>query len=154
MLETQVSKALERWRNGDDCMAQLHSFSFELDEARRRVNRAHEDYVRTESQQMADAQERAESELKKRKEEQISNSRDRKHMEEEWKKKLEEKKCEHNLEVKQLKEEVGRGNQDRKSLEEKVKREQEYQEHLKEKARLEYAEMSKKRYEMSKKGMR
>ena len=37
---------------------------------------------------------------------------------------------------------------------EKVKREQEYQEHLKEKARLEYAEMSKKRYEMSKKGMR
>ena len=66
-------------------------------------------------------------------------------MEEEWKTRLEEEKRKHNLELEKLKREVGRGNRDRKSLEEKVKREQEYQEHLKGKARLEYAEMSKKR---------
>jgi len=143
-----VSKALERWKNGDDCMAQLHLFAFELDEARRRVDRAHKDYVRTESQQLADAQGRAESELKKRKEEQISNSRDRKHMEEEWEKKLEEKKCERDLEIKQLKREVEEGIRKRKSLEEEVKRGQEYQEQLRKKASLEYDEMSRKRDEM------
>ena len=65
-----MSKSLQQWRNGDNCIGELHSFSFELDEARRRVDRVHEDYVRTESQRLADAQERAESELKKRIEEQ------------------------------------------------------------------------------------
>ena len=52
------------------------------------------------------------SELNKRiEEEQISNSRDRKNLEKEWKIKLEKEKCEHDLELKQLKEEVRSGNQ-------------------------------------------
>ena len=65
------------------------------------------------------------------------------------------------MELELLKREVRTGNQERESLEEKIKREQKYQEYLKEygkkmgklkeKARLEYAEMSKKRDEMSKK---
>ena len=42
-LRRQVSKYLQRWRNGDNCIGELHSFSFELDEARRRVDRVHED---------------------------------------------------------------------------------------------------------------
>ena len=49
---------------------------------------------------------------------------------------MEEKKCEHDLEVKQLKEEVGRGNRDRKSLEEKVKRERQYKEQLRKKKQV------------------
>ena len=102
------------------------------------------------------------NELNKRKEEeQISNSRDRKNLEEEWGKKagktetrvgikttkgkilegarrfkeleervreiqLEEKKCEHDFEIKQLKEEVRSGKQIKESLERKIKREEEH----------------------------
>ena len=54
-LRRQVSKILQRWRNGDNCSGEWHSFSFELDEARRRVDRVHNDYVRTESQQLTNA---------------------------------------------------------------------------------------------------
>ena len=36
--------------------------------------------------------------------EQISNSQDRENLEEEWKKKLEKEKCDHDLELKHLKE--------------------------------------------------
>ena len=61
-------------------------------------------------------------------EEQIGISQDRKNLEEEWGKKLEKKKCEHNLELKHLKEEVRSGNQIRESLEQEIKRE----EHLEE----------------------
>ena len=51
------------------------------------------------------------SELNKRiEEEQISNSWNRKNLEEEWKTKLEKEKCEHDLELKQLKKEVREGN--------------------------------------------
>ena len=64
---------------------------------------------------------------------------------------LEEKKCEHDFEIKQLKQEVEEGIRKRKSLEEEVKREQEYQEQLEEEARLGYDEMSRKRDEMSRK---
>ena len=72
-------------------------------------------------------------ELNKRiEEEQISNSQDRKSLEEDWKTKLEEEKREHDLELKQLKEEVRTGNQIRESLEQKIKRENEYQEQLEE----------------------
>ena len=80
------------------------------------------------------------SELNERMKERIGNSRDRKHMEEEWEKKL-----------KQLEGEVEEGIRKRKSLEEKVKREQEYQEQLRKEASLEYDEMSRKRDEMCKK---
>ena len=48
-LRGQVSRILQRWRKGDDCGGEWHSFSFALDEARRRVDRVHNDYVRTES---------------------------------------------------------------------------------------------------------
>ena len=110
-LRRQVSKSLQRWRNGDNCIGELHSFSFELDEARRRVDRVHEDYVRTESQQLADAQERAESELKKR---------------------IEEQKRKHDLEVKKTKgrgrrrysekEKLGRGGRKRTGMSETIER--------------------------------
>ena len=63
-------------------------------------------------------------------------------------KKLEEKKCERDSEIKQLKREVEEGIWKRKSLEEEVKRGQEYQEQLRKKASLEYDEMSRKRDEM------
>ena len=47
--------------------------------------------------------EQEKSELNKRiEEEQISNSQDRKSLEEEWKIKLEKEKCEHDLELKHL----------------------------------------------------
>ena len=52
------------------------------------------------------------SELNKRiEEEQISNSRDRENLEEEWKTKLEKEKWEHYLELQQLKEKVRTGKQ-------------------------------------------
>ena len=58
------------------------------------------------------------SKLNKRmEEEQIGISQDRKSLEEEWKKKREKEKCEHDLELEQLKEEVRSGNQIRESLE-------------------------------------
>uniref|UniRef100_A0A8C4Q6I0 Family with sequence similarity 133 member B n=1 Tax=Eptatretus burgeri TaxID=7764 RepID=A0A8C4Q6I0_EPTBU len=60
--------------------------------------------------------------LKKRKEEQISNSQDRKNFEEEWKTKLEKEKRKRDVELELLKEEVRIGNQKRESLEQEVKR--------------------------------
>ena len=62
----------------------------------------------------------------------MSNSRDRKNLEEEWTKKLEKGKCEHDLELKHLKEEVRSGNQDRESRERKIKRGEEHLEERKE----------------------
>ena len=57
-LQTQLSEALERWRRGDDCIEDWHSFAIELDEARRRADEVQEDCVHGESQQLANAQER------------------------------------------------------------------------------------------------
>ena len=57
-LQTQLSEALERWRSGDDCIEEVHSFAIELDEARQRADEVQEDCVHGESQQLADAQER------------------------------------------------------------------------------------------------
>ena len=65
------------------------------------------------------------SELNKRIEGQISNSRDRKSLEEEWKIKLEKEKREHDLELKQLKKEVRSGNRMRESLEQEIKKRRE-----------------------------
>ena len=60
--------------------------------------------------------EQEKSKLNKRiEEEQISNSRDGKNLEKEWKIKLEKEKREHDLELEQLKEKVRSGNQIRES---------------------------------------
>ena len=68
------------------------------------------------------------SELNKRiEEEQISNSRDRKNLEKEWKIKLEKEKREHDLELKQLKEKVRSDNQVRESLAQKIRRGERYE---------------------------
>ena len=100
-----MSDALEQWRCGDDYIEELQ---IELDEAQRHADEVHEDYVHRESQQLADAQERIrglEEDLASTVEElhgettkadwfhgfvvhelRELNSRDRKNLEEEWKK--------------------------------------------------------------------
>ena len=109
----------------------VHMESQQLANAQERIRGLEKDLANTgevhhgvmmKIERLALAQERAESELKKRKDEQIINSRDRKNLEEEWEEKLEKEKCEHDLELKQLKEEVRSGNQIRGSLEQKIER--------------------------------
>ena len=71
--------------------------------------------------------EQEKSELNKRiEEEQISNSRNRENLEEEWKTKLEKEKRKHDVESEQLKEEVRSGNRIRERLEQEIERKEEY----------------------------
>uniref|UniRef100_A0A8C4NG29 Uncharacterized protein n=1 Tax=Eptatretus burgeri TaxID=7764 RepID=A0A8C4NG29_EPTBU len=136
-----IVDALEQVRHCENFIEELQ---IKLDESLRQADEVQENYVHGESQQLADAQERVqglEEDLASTVKElhgettkadwlcgfvihELSelNSRDRKNLEEEWKKKLEKEKCEHNLELKQLKEEVRSGNQIRESLEQKIKR--------------------------------
>ena len=59
-------------------------------------------------------------------EERISNSRDRKNLEEEWETKLKKEKRKHDLKLQQLKKKVRSGDQIRGSLEQKIKRREKY----------------------------
>ena len=143
MEDLQIKLDEAQWHADEVQENDVHGESQQLADAQERIRGLEEDLANTGVELRGEmikvewftrrVLELEKSELNKRiEEEQISNSWDRKSLEEEWKTKLEKEKREHDLELKHLKEEVRSGNQIRESLEQRIKRGEKYLEQRKE----------------------